>query len=95
MDVLGLGLQLCKRAKQLFSGLLDSYSGAAAAYSLRKLNSLYSGPIVKVRRDSDQEELDFTSVSGVEDWVNGKQETTLPADIATSAAAYGLRKLHR
>jgi hypothetical protein len=81
------------RTAVFFRGLLDEYGGSAAAYSLRRLGSAYSGPIVKVRRDSDQEELDFTSVSGVEDWVNGKQETTLPADIATSAAAYGLRKL--
>lgn len=81
------------RTAVFFRGLLDEYGGSAAAYSLRRLGSAYSGPIVKVRRDSDQAELDFTSVSGVEDWVNGKQETTLPADIATSAAAYGLRKL--
>jgi hypothetical protein len=81
------------RTVVFFRGLLDEYGGSAAAYSLRRLGSAYSGPIVKVRRDSDQAELDFTSVSGVEDWVNGKQETTLPADIATSAAAYGLRKL--
>jgi hypothetical protein len=29
----------------------------------------------------------------LEDWVNGKQETTLPADVATAAAAFSLRKV--
>lgn len=29
--------------------LLDTYSGAAAAYSLRRLNTAYTGPVVRVR----------------------------------------------
>jgi hypothetical protein len=43
--------------------LLDTYSGAAAAYSLRKLNSSYSGSAIRVRRSSDNTESDigFTS----------------------------------
>ena len=32
--------------------LLDQYGGAAAAYSLRKLNSSYTGACIRVRRDS-------------------------------------------
>ena len=39
--------------------LLDEYSGAAAAYSLRKLSGTYSGNAVKVRRASDNAELDI------------------------------------
>lgn len=35
-----------------FSFLLDTYSGAAAAYSLRKLRSAYSGNCIRVRRSS-------------------------------------------
>jgi hypothetical protein len=97
MDVLGLGIQLCKRAKQLFLGLLDDYSGAAAAYSLRKLSRGYSGPIVRVRRDGDADgatnERNFNSTNQIADWVNGKLETTLPADVATSSAAFSLRKV--
>lgn len=76
-----------------FRGLFDEYGGAAAAYSLRRLGSAYSGPLVRVRRDSDDAELDFTSTTSIEDWVNGKLETTLPADAATSSAAYSLRKV--
>ena len=41
--------------------LLDSYSGAAAAYSLRQLSWAYGGPVVRVRRDSDNAEQDFTA----------------------------------
>ena len=54
-----------------FTGLLDTYSGAAAAYSLRQLSSTYSGDAIVVRRASDNttqsigfvnNELDTTSL---------------------------------
>ncbi len=38
------------------SYLLDTYGGAAAAYSLRKLSSTYSGNAIRVRRSSDNAE---------------------------------------
>jgi hypothetical protein len=38
------------------SYLLDTYGGAAAAYSLRKLSSTYSGNAIRVRRSSDNTE---------------------------------------
>ncbi len=38
------------------SYLLDTYGGAAAAYSLRKLSSTYSGSAIRVRRSSDNTE---------------------------------------
>jgi hypothetical protein len=41
---------------QTTSLLLDSYSGAAAAYSLRKLTSTYTGSAIRVRRSSDNAE---------------------------------------
>ncbi len=41
--------------------LLDSYAGAAAAYSLRQLSWAYGGPVVRVRRSSDNAEADFTA----------------------------------
>ena len=43
--------------------LLDSYPDAAAAYSLRKLRSDYTGPAIKVRRSSDNAELDINFVN--------------------------------
>jgi len=41
------------------TGLLDDYSGAAAAYSLRRLSSTYTGPAIRVRRASDNAEQDI------------------------------------
>jgi len=42
-------------------GLLDQYGGAAAAYSLRNLSLYYTDPVVRVRRDNDDAEQDFTA----------------------------------
>lgn len=39
-----------------FTGLLDTYSGAAAAYSLRLLRTDYEGSCIRVRRSSDNAE---------------------------------------
>ena len=50
-----------------FVGLLDTYPSAAAAYSLRKLSSAYTGNAIRVRRSSDNAEQDFGFVSNVLD----------------------------
>lgn len=42
-----------------FTGLLDTYTGAAAAYSLRLLRAAYTGYAIKVRRASDNTEQDI------------------------------------
>ncbi len=42
-----------------FTGLLDTYSGAAAAYSTRRLYSLYTGAALRVREDSGDTETDI------------------------------------
>jgi len=39
--------------------LLDVYTGAAAAYSLRKLRTTYTGAAIRVRRSSDNTEQDI------------------------------------
>jgi hypothetical protein len=39
-----------------YAYLLDDYSGAAAAYSLRKLRNAYTGSAIRVRRASDNTE---------------------------------------
>ena len=46
-----------------FVGLLDDYSGAAAAYSLRLLRSAYTGSAIRVRRASDNTEQDIGFIS--------------------------------
>jgi len=42
-----------------FTGLLDTYTGATAAYSLRLLRSGYSGSAIRVRRADDNAEQDI------------------------------------
>jgi hypothetical protein len=44
--------------------LLDLYPDAAAAYSLRKLRTAYTGDAIRVRRSSDNTEQDIGFVSG-------------------------------
>mgnify|MGYP003118111579 CR=1 FL=1 len=51
----------------LESLLLDTYSGASVAYSLRKLSSTYSGSAIRVRRSSDNTEQDIGFASNVLD----------------------------
>ena len=50
-----------------FVGLLDTYSGASTAYSLRQLSSTYTGSAIRVRRSSDNAEQDFGFVANVLD----------------------------
>jgi hypothetical protein len=43
-----------------FTGLLDTYGSSAAAYSLRNLSSTYTGPLIRVRKDTTgQPEMDI------------------------------------
>ncbi len=44
--------------------LLDQYSGAAAAYSLRKLRTAYTGSAIRVRRSNDNTEQDIGFTAG-------------------------------
>lgn len=55
----GLGLNRYWGGSSPYVGLLDTYSGAAAAYSLRQLSSSYSGSAIRVRRSSDNAEQDI------------------------------------
>ena len=101
--MLGLVRRLSRVQSRSFSKrvyaprLLEYYGGASAAYSLRSLNG-DDPKAVRIRRDGDNEERDFTTAEiGTEaaDWTNGKQETTLPADLGVtsftqSGLAYGL-----
>ncbi len=81
-------------------GIARRFGGSAAAYSLRDIGAM-NGRVVKVRRDLAGEEADAeedfsasqVQSGALENWVNGKLENTLPADVATAAAAYSLRKV--
>ena len=86
--------------------LLAEYGGAAAAYSLRALNG-NGDSVVRVRRESDNDEKDFTAeqieLGEIVNWVN--EQITPPLDlreltatgrdgpIIEAAAAYSLRNL--
>lgn len=51
-----------------FTGLLDTYTGATAAYSLRKLRTAYTGYAIRVRRSSDStsQDIGFNSLGGLD-----------------------------
>jgi hypothetical protein len=51
----------------VFDYFLDTYSGAAAGYSLRKLSSSYTGNCITVRRSSDSAEQNIGFVNNVLD----------------------------
>jgi hypothetical protein len=50
-----------------FSYILDTYSGAVVAFSLRKLSSTYSGSCIRVRRSSDNAEQNIGFVANILD----------------------------
>ena len=52
-------LRAAMRGGSSYVPLLDTYTGATAAYSLRKLRSAYTGYAVRVRRSSDSTTLDI------------------------------------
>ena len=56
---LNLGIIASSRTVASASLLLDTYAGAAAAYSLRKLRTAYTGAAIRVRRSSDNTETDI------------------------------------
>lgn len=41
------------------ASFLDTYTNAAAAYSLRALNSAYTGALIRIRRSTDNREMDI------------------------------------
>lgn len=45
------------------TSLLNDYPGAAAAYSVRALNSAYTGPLMTIRRSSDNAETDIYALA--------------------------------
>jgi len=64
------------------TGLLDDYPGAAAAYSLRLLDSTYTGNAIRVRRASDNAEQDIGFDS------NGDLDTTALATFCSGTDGF-------
>jgi hypothetical protein len=72
-------------------GIARKFGGAAAAYSLRDIGAM-NGPVVRVRRESDNAEADFSAsaVPFISDWVN--RQTVKPLDIqALNSGGSGVR----
>jgi hypothetical protein len=55
----GIGVQPYTAGSTPFVGLLDTYTGANVAYSVRKLRAAYTGSAIRVRRSSDNTEQDI------------------------------------
>jgi hypothetical protein len=62
-----MGIIAASRLRASLDLILDSFSNAATALSFRKLRSAYSGSCIKVRRSSDDTELDIGFVNNVLD----------------------------
>jgi hypothetical protein len=85
-------------------GIGRKFGGAAAAYSLRDIGAM-NGPVVRVRRDSDNAERDFSAlaISFIADWCNRQvvkpldvkalQSDGRTGDFIIAKAAYSLRSL--
>ncbi len=100
-------------AWDILSGYADAYTdlgigkkfgGAAAAYSLRDVGAM-NGPVVRVRRDSDNSEQDFSAlaVPFIPEWCNRQaikpldirelEDDGRTGDFLEAKAAYSLRSL--
>ena len=61
-NVSGAGTAKTASVTPSFTGILDSLPSAAAAYSVRRLRAAYAGPLLRVRRSTDnvQQNIGFT-----------------------------------
>ena len=57
-DILPIAGTNCK-SSVFTTGILDDYPGATAAYSLRRLSSSWTGPAIRVKRQTTLDELDI------------------------------------
>ena len=75
--MLGLGTSLGRGGYSEKPFLLDEVSNAKLAYSLRKIKSSYTGPAIRVRRESDDMEKDIyfngraLDIAALEDFADG------------------------
>lgn len=72
---------LSSAAAALSTPILDTYSGPGVAYSLRKLKTSYTGPAIRVRRASDNQETNIGFNS------SGNLDTTFLLIFATDMVA--------
>ena len=97
-----VGVRPAVTAQQLQTAtyLLNSYGGAAVAYSLRKLNSTYVGSAIRVRRSSDNSEMNIgfdgsgnLDIASLSSFTNPTDTGRLLDSYSGASVAYSLRKL--
>jgi len=79
---LPLSLKMVRTTSAAATLLLDTYTGSAAAYSVRKLRSAHSGACMRIRRASDDAETDI----GFD--INGDLDTAAIASHCGASAGY-------
>ena len=94
---MGQNLLFFLKRKSGFRGLLDLFPNSAAAYSLQPLSkNTLNSPLVRVRRGSDNGELDFTgkqiSDGTMLDWVN-EDVVTYESDFSVDQNGWNLLRL--
>jgi len=77
----GLGLQYSRLSGGGFEGILNQFPGASLGLSLDKLDKNYTGSAIKVRRSSDNDELDIG-------FVNNKLDTASLLDFVGSGNGF-------
>jgi len=79
--ILGINGIIAGKGVAPFVGLLDTYTGATGAYSLRKLRTAYTGNCIRVRRSSDNTSLDIG-------FLNNELDTTSLLSFVGSNSGY-------
>ena len=100
MPQVRIGWRAGTAAQSVISSLLDTYGGASAAYSLRKLSSSYSGSAIRVRRsiDNTEQNIGFNASGGLDTtalqaFANPSSSGYLLDLNPGASVAYSLRKL--
>ena len=94
-------LEIFAKAQKIDNSTLPYDTDAfEIGYALRKINSNYSGPAIRVRRASDNNEMDIgfdadgnLDMAALKSFLQIFKESTLPGDTLPMAAGYSLRKL--
>jgi hypothetical protein len=84
---IGLGVYAQSRPKDTYVGILDGYTNNVGSWAFVLLLSSYSGDCIRVRRDSDDAEIDVGFVSGFLD--TSSLMTFVGTDSAFISVFYG------
>lgn len=89
MPSIGIGIGIALRTQFLSAGFVNPFDGAAAAYSVRiPGGSTYTGPLIRVRRSSDNAEQDINSVGTMDANGNKALDTSALLTFAGAGNAF-------